>query len=263
MKKAIFALLLTINIISALNGQGIKKTDLYGDWYLIYSKPGIISDTMIFKREMMDSTFNQWRFKRNDTLFISSGYMLDFEQNQNNDKKACLVKASSLYKWSFEFADNIKISSKLSWDNKTDYYSILSLDNESLMMTLEKSVMITRTDDPPESQKIRYYFMQSGYDSAVFKMDTLTLSVKQIDPKFPRIELYHDSLFCFFYHVIWDTIYDKEKGVIMVVEKSDKIRGFGNTREMENSLNLRLNDNTTLHYSVISKEGLRYFIKEK
>ena len=256
--KIVINIFLTIIVILSLNGQNINKTDLFGNWYLTDTKSGIDLNTMIFIREMADSSFNRWSFNRNDTLSISSGYTKIF-----NDHKYEIVKALSQYRWSFEISDNKKTSLILLKNNKTDYYSILFLDDNNLKMTIEKSKETEKADNELQSQKVKYYFMQSGYDSTIFDTDTLILSLKRTSSEFPRIEFYQDSIFCFYYNVEFETISDKEKGLMMVIEKSDKINGNWHTNNFSKNISLMLNDNRTVNYSILSKGDIIYLLKQK
>jgi hypothetical protein len=258
MIRIIFNLLFTFIVTLSLNGQIFNENDIYGHWFLFDSKSGNYVDTMIFKREMADSSFNRWSFNKNDTLSISSGYTKIL-----NDYKYEIVNALSQYKWSFEISNDKKTSLILSKNNKIDYYSILFVDDNNLKITFEKSEKKEKSDNKLQPQKIKYYFMQSGYDSTVFDMDTLILSVKRPSSEFPRIEFYQDSIFCFFYNVELDTISDKEKGLMMVIEKSDKINGSWNTNNFDENIRLILNENRIVNYSILSKGDFISLIKQQ
>jgi len=258
MIRIIFSLLFISIVALSLNGQIFNKTDIYGHWFLMDKKSGNYIDTMIFKREMADSSFNRWSFSKNDTLSISSGYTKIF-----NDYKYEIVDAHSQYRWSFEIYNDKKTSLILSKNNKIDYYSILFLDDNNLKMTFEKSKETEKADNELQSQKIKYYFMQSGYDSTVLDQDTLILSLKRTRSEFPRIEFYQDSKFCFFYNVELDKISDKEKGLMMVIEKSDKINVNWHTNNFNKKIRLILNDKRTVNYSILSKGDIIYLIKQK
>lgn len=261
MKTITFSLLISFFVISSLKGQDFNKSNMYGRWYLIDTKSGTNIDTMIFKRERIDSSFTQWYFAKNDTLSISSGYIKYF----NKDHQYTICSALGRYVISLgDSTDKIK-DLKIFKDNYTNVYSILLLDDEDLVLINDKSHEEIQFKKP--SKKTRYYFTHADYDSTVFNMDTLVLSVKRINSEYPRIEFYQDSIFCFFYNMDIDTIKtkDKETGLMMevIIESPETINGIWKTNNMQASLTLIFQDERYIDYSIVNKNDLIYFIRLK
>ena len=46
-----------------------------------------------------------------------------------------------------------------------------------------------------------FYFHEASVDSSVFSKDSISLFKDYIDTEYPRIELFNDSTFCFFYMI--------------------------------------------------------------
>lgn len=270
MKRIILNLLISFIVTSSLNGQNFGRSNIYGRWYLIDKKTGTKTDTMIFKREMVDSSYNEWNFNRNDTLSISSGYTKSFDKVP----KFYILKAHNYYKFTFgDSADKVK-NLKIIKDNYTEVYSILVLDNNNLKIIKEKSFALGVAKkshiEPPSKNpfnKVVYYFPTLKADASIFQEDSLILSKEEIDIKSPFVELLEDSTFLFCFNINLDTIKKKdlETGLLIdvIIDKSKKIHGTWKTSDNRKSISLFFKDENPINYSVINKKNLVYFIRIK
>jgi hypothetical protein len=123
-------------------------------------------------------------------------------------------------------------------------------------------------DKQPTSldKKTVYFFTKFFADSSIFTKDTLILSKERINFEFPRIEFSEDSLFSLSYNVDLDTIrmQNEETGEITVtiIAKSEKINGRWKSDKPGEYIEIILDDDEKLRYTICKADNQIYFIKQ-
>ena len=132
--------------------------------------------------------------------------------------------------------------------------------------------------DNKNSQKYRtFHFHETVVDPSIFQTDRIILYNNKIKAGYPKIELYKDSKFCFFYNVKLKTITKKDKDtgnwIQRVVQTSDKIIGDygmisiaevgenGNTQDV--GLTFHFDDKNKIKYEILDKGSQVVLIKKE
>ena len=119
--------------------------------------------------------------------------------------------------------------------------------------------------DNEKSIKTRiYYFINKNVDSTIFLNDTIVLSKKK-NNKNPVFEFKEDSIFNFIYNIRLDTVttMNSETGEIkvMIISKFEKINGRWESEKLEEYVEIILENDKELRYTICELDNQIYFIK--
>jgi hypothetical protein len=231
--------------------QVLDKNTIYGNWF---TNCKLNSDTLLFVRHGVENgIYSRWFFNTN-VITINSGKLENFSM----DRKINIASQPIRYNWTF---DNEKNTIGITNGEKINRYTIHLVNEKSMILIndLHNEINFETYKD-----KIIYYYTAQNFDSSYFSRNSITFSLKDIDPDFPRLELLNDSSFKMTYNI---HSYDVqiEPGIMQTFFKSEIVEGIweGKVEDEIDYLFLTLRNNEIIKYKLIQKNDLLYFEKKE
>jgi hypothetical protein len=81
---------------------------------------------------------------------------------------------------------------------------LIFFSNSVFCQTIDVIVGARITENPENNKSgifKTFYFHEASVDSSIFRKDSISIFKDYIDIEYPRVELFNDSTFCFFYKI--------------------------------------------------------------